>query len=95
VNEPGFALFLESLAENYSKISSLENSTVKPMQGIYRCFVDQRTPLIDAHRSSHCIQQVLEAVRHCHDSNIVHRDLKVSDVCACRSRSSDGFVVHL
>lgn len=29
--------------------------------------------------ASHCIQQILESVNHCHQNGVVHRDLKVSN----------------
>ena len=82
-------LSLESLAVNYSKTSSLENSTVKPMPGwTTRMRIDFIPLSLSFSHFSHCIQQVLEAVRHCHESNIVHRDLKVSLSWSSRRSSS-------
>lgn len=35
-------------------------------------------PILPLYLCSHCIQQILESVNHCHLNGIVHRDLKVS-----------------
>ena len=67
--------------ENYLKISLHENFTAKLMPGNSLLRIFSCIHLID---SSHCIQQILEAVRHCHENNIVHRDLKVRQ-CPIRS----------
>ena len=40
--------------------------------------------------ASHCIQQVLQSVRHCHERNIVHRDLKPENLLlASREKGAD------
>ena len=36
--------------------------------------------------ASHCIQQILESVNHCHANGVVHRDLKVIQSCALHAQ---------
>ncbi|KAK9303903.1 hypothetical protein QLX08_004507 [Tetragonisca angustula] len=38
--------------------------------------------------ASHCIQQILESVHHCHHNGVVHRDLKVRRETIVRGRTS-------
>ena len=42
--------------------------------------------------ASHCIQQILESVSHCHSLGIIHRDIKV---CVCVGGWGLGFSVHV
>ena len=39
--------------------------------------------------ASHCIQQILESVNHCHQNGVVHRDLKVKNK-NCTKLRADG-----
>lgn len=45
--------------------------------------------------ASHCIQQILESVNHCHQNGVVHRDLKVNLIFKLKTNCSDSVVQQI
>lgn len=43
--------------------------------------------------ASHCIEQILEAINHCHINNIVHRDIEPENILL--AREAEGLVIKL
>uniref|UniRef100_A0A3P8UDU6 Protein kinase domain-containing protein n=1 Tax=Cynoglossus semilaevis TaxID=244447 RepID=A0A3P8UDU6_CYNSE len=43
--------------------------------------------------ASHYMRQILEALRYCHDNNVIHRDVKVFQTSSSSFSSSSQFVV--